>query len=1081
MVVVSERAQVRLDAARAWLDARPPTEPCLVVGATMEAANQIVRARLESTGVLFGTHRLTLGALTSILAGPELARNGEAILSSLSMLAVVTRIVYRRRGSLGRFEPVGERAGLPRALADTLRDLRLAAIDPDALAASDPDLAAIYAAYCQAIRELKLADDARILEAAAAAASPLMGIPTLFVDVPLHTVRERAFVEALRARAPQFLATAPAGDDRTIQALGEPSTAAQPAHTSLERVQRFLFDPEARPPEAVDDGTVTVLSAPGEGRECTELMRQLLHHARAGVPFDQMAILVHEPAPYRARLGEAFRRARIPAAFAEGTRLPDPAGRAFLALLACQAHGLSAVRFAEYLSLGEVPEAQLDGSPPPARTDAVAPADEKMAARLPEPVQLSLFDRPRVSVPPDDAADRAVIDGKLRVPRQWERLIVDAAVIGGIGRWRRRLAGLQKRLELERAYAEQEGRALHTLDSNLKALGSLRAFAIPLLEDLAALPAEATWGTWCELLSRLSTRALRDSERIETTLAELAPMADVGPVSLDQVRLVLEQRLTDLLRPPPRRTEGAVFVGTTDHARGRSFRVVLVPGLAERMFPQKILEDTILVDAARKTLSPDLETNEDRIKAERLSLRLAVGAANDSLVVSYPRLDTARERPRVPSFYCLELLRVVRGELPDLQSFARESAAHAGARAVGWPAPASREEAIDDAEYDLVVLGSLLGKHPTTDAATSARYLVEVNRHLYRALLSRHQRWIAQWTAADGLLKIGPEARAALDRQQLGARAFSASALQGYAECPYRFFLSALLRLAPWEIPDAVEQMPPAEKGSLVHEVIFLFLSRLRDGDRLPLDPAILDEATRDLDRILEEVAAKYEDDLAPAISRVWQDELALVRNDLHLWLKKLAENTAWVPWRFELAFGLPHHVGDTERDPESVPEPVLLSSGIRFRGAIDLVERAHDGSLRMTDHKTGKAPEHHRDDDDLLVDGGRLLQPVLYALALEKLYPDRKVAGGRLHYCTTRGRFEERWVPLDGRAREAADLLARAVGSDLDDGSLPAAPAEGACKWCDFRVVCGAFEEARTARKQRNLGAPLKALRKLP
>jgi RecB family exonuclease len=1048
----------------------------------MEAANQIVRARLESTGVLFGTHRLTLGALTSILAGPELAREGEAVLSSLSMLAVVTRIVYRRRGSLGRFEPVGDRAGLPRALADTLRDLRLAAIDPDALEATDPDLAALYAAYCQTLRESKLADDARILEAATRATSPLVGIPTLLVDVALHTVRERRFVEALRERAPSFLATAPAGDDRTIAALGEPGLRAQEAHTSLERVQRFVFDPEARRREAEDDGSVMVLSAPGEGRECTELTRQILRHARAGVRFDQMAILVHEPAPYRARLEEALRRARIPAAFAEGTRLPDPAGRAFLALLSCKAHGLSAVRFAEYLSLGEVPEAQLDGSPPPARTDAVAPADEKIAARLPQPVQLSLFDRTRDAVPPEDAADRAVIDGKLRVPRQWERLIVDAAVIGGIDRWRRRLAGLQKRLELERAYAEQEGRALQAIDSNLGALGTLRAFAIPLLEDLAALPKEATWGTWCELLSRLSTRALRDSERIQTTLAELAPMADVGPVSLDQVRLVLEQRLTDLLRPPPRRTEGSVFVGTTEHARGRSFHVVLVPGLAERMFPQKILEDTILVDAARKALSPDLETNEDRIKTERLSLRLAVGAATKALVASYPRLDTARERPRVPSFYCLELLRVARGELPELASFTRESAARAGASAVGWPAPLERAQAIDDTEYDLVVLGAvLLGRTPT-DGGTSARYLVEVNRHLYRALIARHQRWLSKWAAADGVVNIGAEARAALDRHQLDTRAFSASALQGYAECPYRFFLSALLKLSPWQIPDAVEQMPPAEKGSLVHEVIFRFLTRMRDGDRLPLDPAVLDEATRDLDRILDEVALDYEDDLAPAIPRVWQDELALVRADLHLWLKKLAEEGGWIPWRFELAFGLPHHPGDTERDPESVAEPVVLSSGIRFRGAIDLVEHDATGALRMTDHKTGRAPPWRRDDEEpLLVDGGRMLQPVLYALALEKLFPDRKVAGGRLHYCTTRGRFEERWVPLDDRARAAADTLARAVGGDLGEGFLPAAPAEGACTWCDFRSVCGASEEARTVRKQRHLGDALKELRKLP
>ena len=46
----------------------------------------------------------------------------------------------------------------------------------------------------------------------------------------------------------------------------------------------------------------------------------------------------------------------VPAWFDRGTRRPHPAGRAFLALLACAAEGLSASRFAEYLSLGQLPE-----------------------------------------------------------------------------------------------------------------------------------------------------------------------------------------------------------------------------------------------------------------------------------------------------------------------------------------------------------------------------------------------------------------------------------------------------------------------------------------------------------------------------------------------------------------------------------------------------------------------------------------------------------------------------------------------------------------------------------------------------
>ena len=39
-------------------------------------------------------------------------------------------------------------------------------------------------------------------------------------------------------------------------------------------------------------------------------------------------------------------------------------------------------------------------------------------------------------------------------------------------------------------------------------------------------------------------------------------------------------------------------------------------------------------------------------------------------------------------------------------------------------------------------------------------------------------------------------------------------------------------------------------------------------------------------------------------------------------------------------------------------------------------------------------------------------------------------------------------------------------VAGALSDGFLPAAPAEGDCEWCDYRRVCGPYEETRVAMK---------------
>ena len=80
------------------------------------------------------------------------------------------------------------------------------------------------------------------------------------------------------------------------------------------------------------------------------------------------------------------------------------------------------------------------------------------------------------------------------------------------------------------------------------------------------------------------------------------------------------------------------------------------------------------------------------------------------------------------------------------------------------------------------------------------------------------------------------------------------------------------------------------------------------------------------------------------------------------------------------------------------------LACGVALRGAIDLVERSRDGRVRVTDHKTGKP----RVRSGQVVAGGQALQPVLYALAAEKLFPDAPVESGRLYYCTAAGGFTE-------------------------------------------------------------------------
>ena len=525
-VLVSSAANRRLARAAAWLGERRRDEEVVVLGASLEAAAEITRLVALRRGATFGWQRSTLGRAAAALAGPALAARGLAPVGALPLEALTARVVdaLGREGALGRFAEVARFPGLPRALARTLADLRLAGVPPSALGEAGDELARVHGAYEEELARAGLADRALVFRlAATAAAGPgspgaaLLGRPLLLIDVPLAAALERDLVAALAARAPAVLAIAPLGDDWTIarlrEALGvEPEeipAASEAEPPALRRLQMHLFSgaqapetppadltpqppspsvgmlalvPRASSPRSGEGGSeerlplpppppsperkrasraarergaggvrsareargseglalregsgvgfprddVMILSAPGESRECVEIARLVHAEAAKGVPFDRMAILLRAPAQYRAHLEEALRRASVPAHFARGTVQPDPAGRAFVALLACAAEGLSARRFAEYLSLGQVPDANDEGEPPapPPLADRWVPADEELRARS------SLSPRERERDDDAEPADRLRARGEGDAAR--------AAPLGEAARRRRR-------------------------------------------------------------------------------------------------------------------------------------------------------------------------------------------------------------------------------------------------------------------------------------------------------------------------------------------------------------------------------------------------------------------------------------------------------------------------------------------------------------------------------------------------------------------------------------------------------------------------------------------------------------------
>ena len=414
------------------------------------------------------------------------------------------------------------------------------------------------------------------------------------------------------------------------------------------------------------------------------------------------------------------------------------------------------------------------------------------------------------------------------------------------------------------------------------------------------------------------------------------------------------------------------------------------------------------------------------------------------------------------------------GRVPSADEL-QQVASRASHATLAWPAPADREEAIDPLEHDLATLRGLVGE-PDHRARGRAHYMLQLNDCLQRSVRERYMRAKKTWSHWDGITKMTERLKPVLDSYRLGARAYSLSALQKYSACPYQFFLSAICRMRPADDLEPLQRMDPLTRGSLFHAVQAGFYRRMKGLGALPIGAANRERALGVLDDALAEIAASEYEQLAPAIDRIWNDEVAAIRRDLRLWVDEIAQDAAtvgWTPKWFEWSFGL----NDPGRDEASRKDDVVIDGRFRLHGSIDLVEERANGDLRVTDHKTGK----YRGKDHMIVDGGAALQPVLYSMALEAA-TGRPVVEGRLYYATTDGGYRDVQIPLNPQSRRIGVEVLEIVDRAVEIGFLAPVPREKACAWCDFRPVCGPSAQLRIGRyKSAEPLADLLELRRKP
>ncbi|HEX4567751.1 MAG TPA: hypothetical protein VH138_14030, partial [Vicinamibacterales bacterium] len=246
-LIESSSAQLRLQDARTFVEANLARGDVWIVSASRGAADDLARAIAMDGGATIGLHRFSMTQLALRLAAPVLVDLERAPATFLGSEAVAARATFDalNDGELSYFEPVARTPGFPRALARTVYELRLAAVEPERLAGlplGGHDLSALLHGFEAQFERARAIDRAALFEASTRSVSEHkapVDAAVLLLDVPIDSEVELRFVESLLRAAsssqlpasslipdpgsvlpgPRSLITVPFGDIATLNHL----------------------------------------------------------------------------------------------------------------------------------------------------------------------------------------------------------------------------------------------------------------------------------------------------------------------------------------------------------------------------------------------------------------------------------------------------------------------------------------------------------------------------------------------------------------------------------------------------------------------------------------------------------------------------------------------------------------------------------------------------------------------------------------------------------------------------------------------------------------------------------------------
>jgi RecB family exonuclease len=651
-----------------------------------------------------------------------------------------------------------------------------------------------------------------------------------------------------------------------------------------------------------------------------------------------------------------------------------------------------------------------------------------------------------------------------RIPlATWERLSRTAGVVKGDD-WEERLGAHARRLreEAEREESAEEPRLwlVERCRRDAATAEALRAFAIELRERLRRATSLVRWSELAEWTAALLTATSADGQSVaalppdeqyaaisvQSIIADLAALDDIEPTAtLAGLRDALGVALTAALPRVGRFSEG-VLAAPISAAVGLDLDVVYVVGLSEDPYPGRIPADGLLPDAARAAAAGELPARRDELDRKHRHLLTALACASTS-VVSFPRGDLRRSTARLPSRFILPTLRAL--------------AADTRLAATEWDRPDYRGAVVNAPSF----AGALLNAStPATEQEWRIRAeladAASDDGIVAAAVAMIHARHSAAFTRFDGNL----DGAAGLPDFASGVLPVSPTALESYADCPHTFFVGRLLGVEPLEQPEDVVTISPLDIGNLIHRSVEEFITEFADA--LPRDGAPWAPSQRA--RLAEIALAQAEEFQRRGLTghrRLWEGERARILADVNAMID---DEDAWRAERgvtvvaSEMPFGL------KGAEPERVPVP---SGTVAMRGSADRVDRDADGTLWVTDIKTGKSDGFKTISETDPTVGGTKLQLPVYAHAARSRFGADEV---RAQYWFVRRDAGTRvQLPLTPAVEEAyaraLDVLVRSITAGLFPLKAPEAAdfAWVQCPYCNPDGLGHAENRDRWERKR--------------